>query len=122
MLEIALPHVAAWNSWYRAFGNAVEGYRDLRAQIDDACGSAGRNPADVARTVALLVRFPGGTGRRSGDPTPEPAPIAGDPDALAAALRAFAAEGVSHVQLVLDPITLESIAALEPTLRLLDAN
>ncbi|HLY35529.1 MAG TPA: LLM class flavin-dependent oxidoreductase [Candidatus Limnocylindria bacterium] len=122
MLEIALPHVAAWNAWYRSFGNAVEGYRALRTEIDDACRSAGRDPAEVARTVALLVRFPGGTGRRSGDPTPEPDPIPGDPDLLAPALRAFAAEGVSHVQLVLDPITVESIAALEPTIRLLDAN
>jgi hypothetical protein len=31
-------------------------------------------------------------------------------------LRAFADAGVSHVQLVLDPITLDSIDALCPTL------
>ena len=33
----------------------------------------------------------------------------------------FAAEGVGHVQLVLDPITVETIAALAPALALLDA-
>jgi hypothetical protein len=35
-------------------------------------------------------------------------------------LRALAALGIGHVQLVLDPITSESIAALEPMLAILD--
>ena len=39
---------------------------------------------------------------------------------LAPTLRPFADAGVSHVQFVLDPITVESIAALEPTLAALD--
>ena len=38
----------------------------------------------------------------------------------AAALSSFAAEGVGHVQLVLDPITVESIEALQPALAQLD--
>lgn len=50
-------------------------------------------------------------------PTPIPG---GDPEALAALLREFAAAGVAHVQLVLDPITVDSIAALKPTLAALD--
>jgi hypothetical protein len=50
-------------------------------------------------------------------PSPASAPIPGDdPTALAATLREYAAAGVAHVQLVLDPITVESIAALEPVL------
>jgi hypothetical protein len=39
---------------------------------------------------------------------------------LGPVLREFAAAGVAHVQLVLDPITVESIAALEETLVALD--
>ncbi len=39
---------------------------------------------------------------------------------LSATLRTFAQLGVGHVQLVLDPITVESIAALAPTLAALD--
>jgi hypothetical protein len=35
-------------------------------------------------------------------------------------MRAFAAAGVAHLQLVLDPITVDSIAALEPMLAALD--
>jgi alkanesulfonate monooxygenase SsuD/methylene tetrahydromethanopterin reductase-like flavin-dependent oxidoreductase (luciferase family) len=121
MLSIALPHVQAWNAWFTWFGNTPEGYRALRAEIDDACRAAGRDPADVERTVAVFVAFPGAQGRQLGDlSTPEVRPYSGDPAVLAAALRAFAEEGVAHVQLVLDPINAETIAALAPTLALLD--
>lgn len=120
MLSITLPHVQAWNAWGPWFGNAVEGYLRLRDTIDRSCMAAGRNPAEVERTVALLVALPGAIGRRS-DVSDEPfEPIPGEPEALAAALRAFADAGVAHVQLVLDPITIDSIAALEPTLAALD--
>jgi hypothetical protein len=39
---------------------------------------------------------------------------------LAEELRAYARAGVREVQLVLDPITVESIAAFAPILELLD--
>jgi alkanesulfonate monooxygenase SsuD/methylene tetrahydromethanopterin reductase-like flavin-dependent oxidoreductase (luciferase family) len=120
MLAITLPHVDAWNAWGPWFGNTVEGYRDLRATIDAACRDAGRDPASVERTVALIVALPGALGRGSSVSEEAFEPIPGDPQTLAAALRAFAEAGVAHVQLVLDPITLDSIAALEPVLAALD--
>jgi len=121
MLALTLPWVDSWNAWYSWFANSPAGYRQLREGIDAACRAAGRDPATLERTVALLVRPQGATGRRNGDVSePHPEPIDGSPEVLAAALRAFAVEGVRHVQLVLDPITVESIRALEPTLALLD--
>jgi alkanesulfonate monooxygenase SsuD/methylene tetrahydromethanopterin reductase-like flavin-dependent oxidoreductase (luciferase family) len=121
MLAIALPHVQAWNAWFSWFGNSVDGYRPLRATIDEACRAAGRDPADVERTVALFVEFPGARGRAMGDRSvADLEPIRGEPDVLEAALRAFANEGVSHVQLVLDPINADTIRALAPTLERLD--
>ena len=122
MLAITLPHVAAWNAWYEWFGNTVQGYRPMRDAVDAACRAAGRDPAEVARTVALLMALPRATGRQSGKVNQEDHdPIQGQPDAVAEVLRSFAAEGVSHVQLVLDPITVESIQALAPVLSALDA-
>ena len=121
MLAITLPHVDAWNAWFTWFGNTVDGYRELRARIDGACHAAGRDPASVERTVALFVGFEGAKGRQLGDLNrPDTAAIPGEPETLAAALRGFAAEGVAHVQLVLDPITETTIRALAPTLQLLD--
>lgn len=122
MLGLTLPWVDSWNAWYSWFGNSPEGYRALRARIDAACHAAGRDPATLERTLALLVGFPGAEGRPTADDRdPLPDPIDGRPEILAETLRAFAAEGVRHVQLVLDPITMDSIRALEPTLALLDA-
>jgi alkanesulfonate monooxygenase SsuD/methylene tetrahydromethanopterin reductase-like flavin-dependent oxidoreductase (luciferase family) len=122
MLSITLPHVDGWNAWFTWFGNTPEGYRPMREKIDAACRAAGRDPTEVARTVALFVTLPGARGRQLGDREDVGAdPISGEPAILADALRSFAAEGVSHVQLVLDPISVDTIAALEPALTLLDA-
>ena len=122
MLSITLPHVQAWNAWFAWFGNTVEGYRPLRARIDEACRRVGRAPEEVERTVALLVAFPDAVGRSMGDRTaPDLPPLSSEPEALAGTLRAFADEGVGHVQLVLDPITADSIGRLASTLALLDA-
>ncbi len=120
MLRIAIPYVDSWNVWYSTYGNVAEGIAPLRDQVDAACREAGRAPGDVERTVAVLVGFPGGRGRQQGEYSPSdprPVPIHG----LAAALRALAAEGIGHVQLVLDPITVSSIEALAPVLADLDA-
>jgi len=122
MLSITLPHVQAWNAWFTWFDNSIEGYRPLRATVDAACLAAGRDPVEVERTLALFVAFPGAAGRSLRDLTePEVAPIPGEPATLAATLRAFDAEGVAHIQLVLDPINVETITALAPALALLDA-
>jgi alkanesulfonate monooxygenase SsuD/methylene tetrahydromethanopterin reductase-like flavin-dependent oxidoreductase (luciferase family) len=122
MLGITLPHVQAWNAWFAWFDNRVDRYRELRDRIDAACRNAGREPAEVERTAALFVAFPDAQGRSLGDRTaPDVQPLPSQPAQLAAVLREFAAEGVGHVQLVLDPIAAESIARLEPVLALLDA-
>ena len=47
-------------------------------------------------------------------------PRSGNLPSVAEALRAYAREGIGHVQLVLDPITLGAIEALAPALELLD--
>jgi alkanesulfonate monooxygenase SsuD/methylene tetrahydromethanopterin reductase-like flavin-dependent oxidoreductase (luciferase family) len=121
MLAITLPHVQAWNAWFTWFGNTPDGYRPMRQRIDEACRAAGRDPADVERTVALFVAFPGAQGRSMGDlQTAEVEPISGEPQVLARRLAEFAEEGVAHVQLVLDPITLDTVRALRPTLDRLD--
>ena len=89
--------------------------------MDEACRDVGRDPADVERTVAVLVRLPGGTGRLQGVVEQGKMPaVSSEPAELAESLRAFAAEGIGHVQLVVDPITKPSIEALAPALDILD--
>jgi alkanesulfonate monooxygenase SsuD/methylene tetrahydromethanopterin reductase-like flavin-dependent oxidoreductase (luciferase family) len=122
MLGITLPHVDSWNAWFTWFDNSPDGYRPMRQRIDEACRAAGRDPSEVERTVALFVEFPGAQGRSMGDlAEADVEPISGEPAVLAERLREFAEEGVAHVQLVLDPITADTMRALRPTLERLDA-
>lgn len=124
MLRIAAPHVDSWNAWYAHTGNAPAGVAPLRAKVDAACAEAGRDPAEIERTVAVHVRLPGGTGRTMGNEstTDSIVPLEGGPDVMADELRAYAREGIGHVQLVLDPITRDSIERFAPVLRLLETH
>ncbi len=120
MLAITLPHVQMWNAWHLDYGNTREGLTTLLAAVDTACKAVGRDPATLERSVCPLVRMSDGRGRPSGSGEIVPPLDGTDPAALADELAALAEMGISHVQLVLDPITPASIAELEPTLRLLD--
>jgi probable F420-dependent oxidoreductase len=121
MLEITLPHVQLWNAWYRDSDNSPAGLEPILRTVDEACRKVGREPAEVARTSAVLVRMPGGTGRVMGDTTQaEIRPLEGSPHEVASRLREYADLGVAEVQLVVDPITIESIQGLAPVLAELD--
>jgi hypothetical protein len=80
----------------------------------------GRDPATLEKTSAILVGLPGGSGRVTKYDDGAIRPLEGSTAELADALRAYAALGLAEVQLVVDPITLESIQALAPVLADLD--
>ena len=116
MLDITMPHADSWNVWFVDTDNSPAGVAPLRDLVDDACRRAGRDPEAVERTVAVQVRMPGGTGRLAGDGKRTPSPLEGSAAEMADVLRAYAHEGIAHVQLVIDPITIESITAFAPVL------
>lgn len=121
MLRITLPHVEAWNVWFTDTDNRPEGVPPLRTLVDRIATEVGREPAGIERTVAVYVQLPEGTGRTQGGYAEDPVrPLRGSPPEIAEALRRYAAEGIGHVQLVIDPITEASIAALAPVLEALE--
>jgi probable F420-dependent oxidoreductase len=119
MLRLAAQHADAWNAWFTWFGNRPEGIAALREKVDAACAEVGRDPATLARTVAVLVQLEGAEVARRGGPQEKVPPLRGSPEELADQFHAFAAEGISHIQLVVDPITVRSIERLAPVLRAL---
>jgi probable F420-dependent oxidoreductase len=121
LLHFTAPHMDAWNAWHDWFGNAPEGLAGLNAAVDQAVTAAGRDPSEVERTVTILVQLTGGKGRAAGGEIAKPTPpLKGTPDELARAIASYADVGISHVQLVLDPITVASIEECAPVLELLD--
>lgn len=105
-----------WNGWLAFWRSWPDAIPPLRAHIDDACRAHGRDPSTLKRTVTILVRFP------DLDPAPlSPGvdPLHGSPPELAGAFQGFAAEGISHLQLQLDPCTPDAIARVGQAIDLL---
>lgn len=98
MLGIALPHVDAWNTWFSSYGNTVEGFANLRGDIDGACVKAGRDPAELTHSACVLVRVGDGPGERPNDIPPVALKD------LVSHLRLLAEAGADEAILVLDPI------------------
>jgi probable F420-dependent oxidoreductase len=120
MLRLAAAYADAWNAWYVWFGNRPEGIAALREKVDAACAAQGRDPATLERTVAVLVQTSEGAVARRGGPEEKAPPVRGTAEEVAETLRSFAAEGISHIQLVVDPITVASITRLGSVLERLD--
>ncbi|HET7280239.1 MAG TPA: LLM class flavin-dependent oxidoreductase [Dermatophilaceae bacterium] len=121
MLAIGLPHVDAWNVWWSDYGNTANRFARLVERVEAAAVAAGRALGDVAPTAAVLVHMEGGTGRLMGEAyNADVSPVRGTPDDVAEHLAAMASAGARHVQLVVDPITEDSIARLGAALARLD--
>jgi len=110
-LAATLPHVQLWNAWYTEYGNDPTRAPHLLARIDEACIAANRDPATLAKTLAMLWHF-----------EPEPVTRTADHriigrDAMLQALITLEAAGVATVQLVLDPITFDTIEQVADIVR-----
>ena len=104
MLSIGLPVVDSWNVWWSIYDNSVERFAEVKAEVDAAMPE-GRN---VEATAAVLVTLPGGAGRLMGEGY-DASVTTVTPDDLGDHVRGLADAGATHLQLVLDPITAESI-------------
>ncbi len=116
MMRLTAQHADQWNVWANWSGNRASGVPALRARMDAICEQVGRNPATLERSAAVMIDFPGAYGR-PGQVVPS---LTGTPEELAEEFRAYAREGVSHIQLYPDPCTIEGIEAIAPALALLD--
>jgi alkanesulfonate monooxygenase SsuD/methylene tetrahydromethanopterin reductase-like flavin-dependent oxidoreductase (luciferase family) len=119
MLGLTARYADSWNAYFTHTQNRAAGVAPLREKVDAACRAAGRDPATLTRTAAVLVTY-GEVGAATLAPHWEFPPLTGAPDTIAAELRAYADEGISHLILWLEPNTLASIEAFAPVLEVLD--
>jgi alkanesulfonate monooxygenase SsuD/methylene tetrahydromethanopterin reductase-like flavin-dependent oxidoreductase (luciferase family) len=104
MLSIGLPVVDSWNVWWSIYENSVERFAEIKAEVD-AVMPEGRY---VEATAAVLVTLPGGVGRLMGEAYDAMVTTV-TPDDLGDHVRGLADAGATHLQLVLDPVTAESV-------------
>jgi alkanesulfonate monooxygenase SsuD/methylene tetrahydromethanopterin reductase-like flavin-dependent oxidoreductase (luciferase family) len=119
MLRLAATYADHWN---------VQGplrrpadVAPLREAGDAACAAIGRDPATLGRSASVVVDLSGAQGE-GGQPVarPDARPQPPPPELVAETLRAYAREGLGHVQLWLSPCTVEGIESFASALELLD--
>lgn len=103
MLSITLPHVDSWNIWFDDYDNTPSQLPAKIASVDTAAEAVGRAGAEIAKTAALLVQLTDSPERRNARN-----PVVG-PQAMVTALQEMQAAGIDHAQLVLDPITIDTV-------------
>jgi probable F420-dependent oxidoreductase len=113
MLHLAAQYADLWNTdWV-----LPQGLAPYLAAIDAACVANGRDPATLEHTVAIRIYLPGV--QRHPFEMPEKQ-ASGSAEELATLLRAYAALGVTHLQVWLAPNTPAGIEGFAPVLALLD--
>jgi alkanesulfonate monooxygenase SsuD/methylene tetrahydromethanopterin reductase-like flavin-dependent oxidoreductase (luciferase family) len=113
MLELAARYADAWNGWVVGDRSHPDVVAPMREAVDAACRAVGRDPATLERTLAIGVAL-------SGREIWGAEPVRGSAAEVAEKLRAFAREGIAHVQVFLNPATAEGIAEMARVLEHLD--
>jgi probable F420-dependent oxidoreductase len=98
MLRLTAVHADAWNTAW--FGVPDDRLAQRLAGMRAACADVGRDPASLEVTVGVTVKAEAGEEwSRPG----APAALLAEPDVVADGLHAYAALGVGHVQLDVQP-------------------
>jgi alkanesulfonate monooxygenase SsuD/methylene tetrahydromethanopterin reductase-like flavin-dependent oxidoreductase (luciferase family) len=114
MLELAARHADAWNlAW---FGLPDERLARVRGELLEACARVGRDPASLAITVGVTVRYPA-DGLAPAEPPTTPG-LTGTPAAIADGLATHAAAGADHLIVAIEPSTPATLAAFLDAVKL----
>jgi alkanesulfonate monooxygenase SsuD/methylene tetrahydromethanopterin reductase-like flavin-dependent oxidoreductase (luciferase family) len=115
MLRLTARFADQWNVWFNTFDNDLDTLIELNRTLDAICLEEGRDPATLERTAAIKVEIASHSGSPMGTE-----PITGTSQEIADVLRAYGQAGISHVQIWLDPNTVDGVRAFADVLRLLD--
>jgi alkanesulfonate monooxygenase SsuD/methylene tetrahydromethanopterin reductase-like flavin-dependent oxidoreductase (luciferase family) len=118
MRRLAAQYADGWNGWLAFDTSSPEAVQPARLGLDEACREIGRGPETLWRSVAVGVSLPG---RRLtfGPWDISAGALTGSADELAQKLRAFAREGISHVQVYLGHSTHDDVDRFASVLELL---
>jgi alkanesulfonate monooxygenase SsuD/methylene tetrahydromethanopterin reductase-like flavin-dependent oxidoreductase (luciferase family) len=109
MQRLVAQHADAWNTAW--FGEPDEQLVERLRGLDEALAEVGRDPAELERTVGLIVRDPD-------QPAETDSKFAGTVEELADLLRSHEQLGFRHAIVILEPGTLRSVERLAEAARL----
>ena len=120
MLRISLPHVQMWNAWLWQGDDPTAEVPELRQLVDSACAGVGRDPADIERSITIVIDPSGRHEVPISMTSKDIKPLTGSPEQIAAGLQGFADQGVGHLQFVLAPTTLGALEEFHKVLEAMD--
>jgi probable F420-dependent oxidoreductase len=115
MMRLTAKYADGWNVWFKEIDNKVDNLVELMKKLDEACFDVGRDPSTLERSAAVKVEVSEHV--RS---TMSTEPIKGSPEEIAAALRAYADVGLSHIQVWPEPCTVQGVQECGKILEALD--
>lgn len=115
MLHMTARYAESWNRWLVYGRSYPDQIPEARERMDAACRDENRDPASLERTASVQIDFKG-----TKDPQEGKESLTGSPEEIAQTIRGFAAEGISHLQIMLRPNTPAAIEQLASVLELLD--
>ena len=126
MMALTAKYADMWNAYYDDTLNSVEGAKRMRPIVDEACREQSRDPATLERSHAVLMADANADPWWDRLPSDQLAgqaplkPLSGSPEAIAEELLRYEREGISHIQICLDPTTPKTTEELAPVLEALD--
>jgi probable F420-dependent oxidoreductase len=112
MLRLTAQYADLWNTGYMGKPETMAG---PLANIRDACGAVGRDPATLGVTALIGLWFPD---LQVSQPSFFDNPLTGTVEEIAAAMRGYAELGVQHIMFQCEPYTPEALRRLSEALRL----
>jgi probable F420-dependent oxidoreductase len=109
MLRLVARHADTWNTAW--FGEPDDRLEERVRGLDEALTEVGRDPAELERSVGLIVRDPD-------QPAESDGMFAGTGEELAELLRSYERLGFGHAIVMLEPRTLRSVERLAEAVRL----
>lgn len=117
LLRLTAKYADGWNTTWIS---SVDELTPLMAAVDQACAEAGRDPATLERSACVYLDMPNRVGRYTRRDVEFIPPPARTHEENAQALRDYAAAGLSHVMVWLDPNTPAGVTEFGKVLEILD--
>ncbi len=122
MMRLAAQYGDDWNVWANVTENSAANVPALQAKMDAICQDIGRDPATLSRSCVVLLDVSASIGYESNNQIYQifGGGFSGSPEEIAEEFRAYARAGVSHLQVLAYPSTVESLHYVASVLDILD--
>ena len=115
-IALAARHADVWGYYATERSEPAE-FAPLVRTLEAACEKIGRDPATIGRSAGIFVEPTDATGSEA---VGFGVPIRGSADRIADAMHAFTEVGVTQLELVPWPPTIETLEAMRPVVERLD--